>query len=24
LLHLQNPGGMASGLAAFFERHPLG
>src|SRR4030095_9360618 len=24
LLHLQNPGGMASGLAAFFERHPPG
>lgn len=24
LLHLQNPSGMAEGLAAFFARHPLG
>jgi pimeloyl-ACP methyl ester carboxylesterase len=24
LLHVQNPGGMAEGLAAFFARHPLG
>lgn len=24
LLHLQNPNGMANGLAAFFARHPLG
>ena len=23
LLHLQHPGGMAEGLAAFFARHPL-
>ena len=23
LLHLQNPGGMAAGLAGFFARHPL-
>jgi hypothetical protein len=24
LLHLQNAGGMAAGLAAFFERHSFG
>ena len=24
LLHVQNPGGMAEGLAAFLARHPLG
>jgi pimeloyl-ACP methyl ester carboxylesterase len=24
LLHLQNPAGMATGLAAFFARHPIG